>query len=164
MLICKRLPVFFFNFVAYNVIARHQLLEGAIGVFKEEAYAYSMVTNLCWVLPLIVVVGALIDCLFVVIYMYKAHPWIGILSKEKPIEKEKAEKDVEDILTERNIVVQSFDDRLQEVIVETDQEEPIVEPVIEDVNNEVVATDETISDQLKGVGKQTDGSINRSFP
>ena len=48
----------FFNFLAYNVIARHQLLEGAIGGFKEEVYAYSMVTNLCWVLPLIVVVGA----------------------------------------------------------------------------------------------------------
>jgi hypothetical protein len=137
------------------VIARHQLLEGAIGVFKEEVYAYSMVTNLCWVLPLIVVVGALIDCLLVFIYMYKVHPWIGILSKEKSIEKEKAEKDVEDILTERNSVVQSFDDRLQEVIVETDQEETIVEPVIEDVNNEVVATDETILDQLEGVGKQT---------
>ena len=36
------------------------------------------------------------------------------------------------------------------------KEEPIVESVIEDVNNEVVATDETILDQLEGVGKQTD--------
>ena len=146
--------VIFFNFLAYNVIERHQLLEGAIGVFKEEVNAYTMVTNLCWVLPLIVVVGALIDCLLVVVYMYKVHPWIGILSKEKPIEKEKAEKDVEDILAERDSVVKSFDDRLQEVIVETDQEEPIVEPVIEDVNNDVVATNETVSDQLEGVGKQ----------
>ena len=148
----KRLQ-FFLNFVAYNVITRHQLLEGAIGVFKEEVYAYSMVTNLCWVLPLIVVVGALIDCLLVVIYMYKVHPWIGILSKEKPIEKEKAEKDVVDILTERNSVVESFDARPLDVIVETEQELPVVEPIFEGANDNMVTPDE-ISDQLKGVGKQ----------
>ena len=123
-------------------------------MFKEEVYAYSMVTNLCWVLPLIVVVGALIDCLLVFIYMYKVHPWIDILSKEKPIEKEKAEKDVEDTLTERNSIIQSFDARSRDKIVETEQEEPIVEPVHEGANATLVTSDETISDQLEGVGKQ----------
>ena len=50
---------------------------GAIGVFTEEQQAYDLVMNLSWILPTIVVIGALLDALFVTVYMEFAHPWIG---------------------------------------------------------------------------------------
>ena len=50
---------------------------GAIGVFIEEQQAYDLVMNLSWILPTIVVIGALLDALFVTVYMEFAHPWIG---------------------------------------------------------------------------------------
>ena len=42
-----------------------------------------MVMDLLWILPTIVVVGAMFDASLVAIYMYIAHPWIGILSTEE---------------------------------------------------------------------------------
>ena len=68
---------------ALNVIARHNLLEGAIGTFEEEKQAYWVVTLLMWLLPTIVLVGAAIDAILVVVYLKYAHPWKGILAKEK---------------------------------------------------------------------------------
>ena len=68
---------------AQNVIARHNLLEGAIGTFEEEKQAYWIVTLLMWLLPTIVVAGAAIDAIFVIVYMKYAHPWKGILDEEK---------------------------------------------------------------------------------
>ena len=68
---------------AQNVIARHNLLEGAIGTFKEEKEAYWIVTLLMWLLPTIVVAGAAIDAMLVIAYLKYAHPWKGILAKEK---------------------------------------------------------------------------------
>ena len=50
---------------------------GAIGVFTEEQQAYDLVMNLSWILPTIVVIGALLDAFFVTVYMEFAHPWIG---------------------------------------------------------------------------------------
>ena len=66
-----------------NVIARHNLLEGAIGTFEEEKQAYWIVTLLMWLLPTIVVAGAAIDAILVIVYLKYAHPWKGILAKEK---------------------------------------------------------------------------------
>ena len=66
-----------------NVIARHNLLEGAIGTFEEEKQAYWIVTLLMWLLPTIVAAGAAIDAIFVIVYMKYAHPWKGILDEEK---------------------------------------------------------------------------------
>ena len=68
---------------AQNVIARHNLLEGAIGTFKEEKEAYWIVTLLMWLLPTIVVAGAATDGMLVIVYMKYAHPWKGILAKEQ---------------------------------------------------------------------------------
>ena len=74
---------FFLYLTAQNVIARHNLLEGAIGTFEEEKQAHWIVTLLMWLLPTIVVAGAAIDAIFVIVYLKYAHPWKGILAKEK---------------------------------------------------------------------------------
>ena len=50
---------------------------GAIGVFIEEQQAYDLVMNLSWILPTMVIIGALLDAFFVTVYMEFAHPWIG---------------------------------------------------------------------------------------
>ena len=64
---------------AYNVNMRHTLVKGAIGVFPEEEYAYWLVNTLSWSLPLMIVLGAIVDVLLVYIYMRFAHPWKDIL-------------------------------------------------------------------------------------
>ena len=56
---------------------------GAIGVFIEEQQAYDLVMNLSWILPTIVVIGALLDALFVTVYMEFAHPWKDILAEHE---------------------------------------------------------------------------------
>jgi len=71
-----------------NVIARHHLLEGAIGTFPEEDEAYWRVTTLMWALPLTVTLGGLFDFSLVVVYMKYAHPWRGILITEDKLEAE----------------------------------------------------------------------------
>ena len=65
------------------MIARHNLLEGAIGTFEEEKQAYWIVTLLMWLLPTVVVAGAAIDGMLVIAYLKYAHPWKGILAKEQ---------------------------------------------------------------------------------
>ena len=45
--------------------ARHTLVKGAIGVFPEEEYAYWLVNTLSWSLPLMIVLGAIVDVLLV---------------------------------------------------------------------------------------------------
>ena len=64
---------------AYNVNMRHTLVKGAIGAFPEEEYAYWLVNTLSWSLPLMIVLGAIVDVLLVYIYMRFAHPWKDIL-------------------------------------------------------------------------------------
>ena len=75
---------------------RHNLLEGAIGTFKEEKEAYHIVTLLSWLLPTIVATGALLDIFFVFIYMTFAHPWIEILSEESQPKEEVVSEILED--------------------------------------------------------------------
>ena len=69
-----------FQITAANIKARHELLEGAIGVLPEEEIAYKWVNQLSWILPIIVIIGALLDMLLVYVYMKFAHPWKYILS------------------------------------------------------------------------------------
>ena len=64
---------------AYNVNTRHTLVKGAIGAFPEEEHAYWLVNKLSWILPLMIILGAIIDGLLVYIYMRFAHPWKNIL-------------------------------------------------------------------------------------
>ena len=68
-----------FFVVASNVNARHVLLEGAIGVFSEEELAYIKVKTLSWILPSVIITGALLDMILVFSYMKIAHPWKYIL-------------------------------------------------------------------------------------
>ena len=74
---------YFFQ-TAFKVKTRHKLLMGAIGVLPEEQEAYDLVMKLSWILPTVVLVGALLDAMFVAVYMKFAHPWVGILSTEEP--------------------------------------------------------------------------------
>ena len=69
-----------FQITAANIKARHELLEGAIGVLPEEEIAYKWVNQLSWILPIVVIIGALLDMLLVYVYMKFAHPWKYILS------------------------------------------------------------------------------------
>ena len=62
---------------------RHELLLGAIGVFKEEEDAYQLATEFAWILPAIIMCGGLVDLALIVVYMKFAHPWKVILSKDK---------------------------------------------------------------------------------
>lgn len=64
--------------------ARHELLEGAIGVFPEEELAYRNVKVLSWILPSAIITGGLLDMILVFVYMRIAHPWKYILSDEEP--------------------------------------------------------------------------------
>ena len=69
----------FFTQTASHVKDRHELLQGAIGVFPEEVQAYEKISMLSWVLPLIASIGYLVDTILVVVYMKLAHPWKDIL-------------------------------------------------------------------------------------
>ena len=69
----------FFSQTASHVKARHELLEGAIGVFPEERQAYEKISLLSWLLPLIAIIGFLVDSILVVVFMKFAHPWKDIL-------------------------------------------------------------------------------------
>ena len=62
---------------------RHELLLGAIGVFKEEEDAYQLATKFTWILPVVILCGGLVDLALIVVYMKFAHPWKVILYKEK---------------------------------------------------------------------------------
>ena len=76
--------------------ARHELLQGAIGTFPEEDYAYWLVTTLMWALPLTTLLASVVDVGLIFTYMKKAHPWKGLLTDEEAEEakkeKEKQEK------------------------------------------------------------------------
>ena len=69
----------FFPKTAYNIKARHEVLEGAIGTFQEEDDAYLMVTTLSWILPSTVILSAMLDALLVWVYMKFVPPWKDIL-------------------------------------------------------------------------------------
>ena len=77
------------------MIARHQLIEGAIGTFPEEDEAYWRVTTLMWALPLTVTLAALFDLFCVIVYMKHGHPWKGILRREEETEPKESKKSLE---------------------------------------------------------------------
>ena len=65
----------------------------SIGTFQREKDAYDLVMLLSWLLPCILMAGAVVDAVLVVVYMKYFHPWIGILFKEKKVEKSVAKKE-----------------------------------------------------------------------
>ena len=55
------------------------MVKESIGVFDEEEEAYQLVIMLAWILPMVVLLGALLDNILVYAYMRYAHPWRKIL-------------------------------------------------------------------------------------
>ena len=82
--------VFTFSYAVTKIKCRHELVKGAIGVFDEEEEAYHRVIMLAWILPMVVLLGALLDNMMVYAYMRYAHPWSQILF---PKQKEEEVKD-----------------------------------------------------------------------
>ena len=68
-----------------------------IGVFPEEEAAFTLVSLLMWLLPTIVILGALLDFALFYLFSTKFHPWAGILSElvGEVAENEDKEKDAE---------------------------------------------------------------------
>ena len=99
----------FFISTASNVKARHELLEAAIGTFQQEKDAYALVMLLSWLLPCILMAGAVIDAVLVWVYMKYCHPWIGILSKEKKVEKRVAKNE--------NRSLSFYEEAVEEVLI-----------------------------------------------
>ena len=71
--------LYLFHQTANHVKARHELLVGATGVFQEEKQAYETISMLSWILPLVALIGSLLDAILVVVFMKFAHPWKDIL-------------------------------------------------------------------------------------
>ena len=101
----------FFSQTASHVKARHELLEGAIGVFPEEKQAYEKILMLSWILPLTAIIGSLMDTILVVVFMKLAHPWKDILfgqmeqtEKTQPIES----TDIQDMQSSNQVIFSPF--------------------------------------------------------
>ena len=103
--------------------ARHELLEGAIGVFPEEESAYKLVKNLSWILPTVIISGALLDILLVFFYMRIAHPWKYILINEED------DKEVNESATNYPPDNESF---------QKNQAEVTIDKILENVQKEIL--------------------------
>ena len=105
-----RFDICFFPQTASHIKARHELLEGAIGVFPEEKQAYEKILMLSWILPLIVIIGSLVDTMLVVVFMKLAHPWKDILfgQMEKTEETQPIESDIQDMQSINQVIFFAF--------------------------------------------------------
>ena len=105
--------------------ARHTLVKGAIGVFPEEEYAYWLMNTLAWILPLMIVLGAIMDVLLVYIYMRFAHPWKNILFYKDKTSKMK-ENDIKD---ESRVTEEEEEEKVSPEIIPTsvDLEDDLLE-------------------------------------
>ena len=84
-----------------KVKSRHELVKGAIGVFDEEEEAYHRVIMLAWILPMVVLLGALLDNMMVYAYMRYAHPWRQILFSKQEEEVNVSGKSLNPTFTRR---------------------------------------------------------------
>ena len=75
----------FFIRKAHQIRSRHEDLEEAIQTSEEEKYAFWLVTLLAWLLPTLVIVGGLLDGLFVFILWKEKQP-------KKQVDERKAEE------------------------------------------------------------------------
>merc|ERR1719397_2112638 len=62
-----------------NIRKRHEFIHPVMGAFPEEVEAYTLVSFLMWLLPLLVVLGAGIDFALFCVYQMKLHTWKGLL-------------------------------------------------------------------------------------
>ena len=81
----------------------------SIGTFQCEKDAYNLVMLLSWLLPCILMAGAVIDAVLVWVYMKYCHPWIRILSKEKKVEKSVAKNE--------NRSLSFYEEAVEEVLI-----------------------------------------------
>ena len=75
--------LFFLLLKAHQIRSRHEDLEKAIETSEEEKYAYWLVTLLAWLLPTLVIVGGLLDGLFVFILWKEKQPKEKVEGEEK---------------------------------------------------------------------------------
>ena len=75
--------LFFFLLKAHQIRSRHEDLEKAIETSEEEKYAFWLVTLLAWLLPTLVIVGGLLDGLFVFILWKEKKKVDEMKAKEK---------------------------------------------------------------------------------
>ena len=73
---------------------RHEFIKPIIGVFSEEEAAYSLVCLLMWLLPTIVILGAIVDFALFYVYQTKLHTWKGLFIGPEPEQVTNAEDDV----------------------------------------------------------------------
>ena len=88
------------------------LVKGAIGVFPEEEYAYWLMNTLSWILPLMIILGAMVDVVLVYIYMRFAHPWKAILFYKD----ETSKMDENDIANESSVTEEGEERAYPEII------------------------------------------------
>ena len=67
-----------------NIRARHHLILPAIGVHEREQYSYELATSLLYILPCVVIFSAILDQIFITIYMNWVHPLRGIVQNHTP--------------------------------------------------------------------------------
>ena len=93
-----------------NIKVRHEIIKPVIGVFPEEEEAFTLVSLLMWLLPTIVILGALLDFALFYLFSTKFHPWVGILLEtERPLDELVLEGEVvenEDVEKQENQVGQ----------------------------------------------------------
>ena len=75
--------LFFLLLKAHQIRSRHEDLEEAIQTSEEEKYAFWLVTLLAWLLPTLVIVGGLLDGLFVFILWKEKQPKEKVEGEEK---------------------------------------------------------------------------------
>ena len=75
--------LFFLLLKAHQIRGRHKDLEEAIQTSEEEKYAFWLVTLLAWLLPTLVIVGGLLDGLFVFILWKEKKKVDEMKAKEK---------------------------------------------------------------------------------
>ena len=73
----------FFLLKAHQIRSRHEDLEEVIQTSEEEKYAFWLVTLLAWLLPTLVIVGGLLDGLFVFILWKEKKKVDEMKAKEK---------------------------------------------------------------------------------
>ena len=99
-----------------NIRARHHLILPAIGVHEREQYSYELATSLLYILPCVVIFSAILDQIFITIYMNWVHPWRGIVQNNP-------QKLTEDEAVDQEIVANAIRDTIPLLTLNLAQDE-----------------------------------------
>ena len=80
-------------FSGSSIQTRHHLLLDTILPFPEETQAHQQISCMMWLMPLIVTVVWISECLLTGVFHFYFHPWLAILDTD-------SKGDVERIMTE----------------------------------------------------------------